>query len=160
MYANSAERKNGEPPAAVAACCCSRLLSTRYKAAMGYRPARRLMIPRAAVFTGILQHSHSTGFCSGATARALFSLRGGERAVASLGARGSRYRSAVSLRAPDASRLHRRRSPLNSRRRSRRLIRARVRPDARVSLFRQTAPWHRALPLFTRCSTHGTRAIV
>ncbi|EZA57690.1 hypothetical protein X777_00790 [Ooceraea biroi] len=33
---------------------------------MGYRLGRRLMIPLAAVFAGILQHSHSTGFCSGA----------------------------------------------------------------------------------------------
>jgi len=39
------------------------------KAAMGYRLGRRLMIPLAAVFAGILQHSHSTGFRSGATAR-------------------------------------------------------------------------------------------
>lgn len=47
------------------------VLSTRYKAAMGYRLGRsRLMIPLATVFAGILQHSHSTGFCSGAALRA------------------------------------------------------------------------------------------
>lgn len=56
---------------------------------MGYRLARRLMIPLAAVFAGILQHSHSTGFCSGATARALFSLRrrGTARRIARRGSR-------------------------------------------------------------------------
>lgn len=49
------------------------LLSTRYKVTDGlYSLVRRLMIPLAAVFVGILQHSHSTGFRSGATARIIF----------------------------------------------------------------------------------------
>lgn len=51
----------------------SELLSTRYKVTDGlYSLVRRLMIPLAAVFAGILQHSHSTGFRSGATARIIF----------------------------------------------------------------------------------------
>lgn len=48
---------------------CSNLFPPGIKAVMGYRLGRRLMIPLAAVFAGILQHSHSTGFRSGATAR-------------------------------------------------------------------------------------------
>lgn len=57
--------------------CSLELLSTRYKAAMGYRLGRRLMIPLVAVFAGILQHSHSTGFRSGATARIISRPRSG-----------------------------------------------------------------------------------
>lgn len=37
---------------------------TRYNTTMGYKLGRRLMISGPAVFADILQHSHSTGFCS------------------------------------------------------------------------------------------------
>lgn len=53
--------------------CSLEFLSTRYKVTDGlYSLVRRLMIPLAAVFADILQHSHSTGFRSGATARIIF----------------------------------------------------------------------------------------
>ena len=65
------------------------------KAAMGYRLGRRLMIPLAAVFAGILQHSHSTGFRFGATVRII--SRGALLAGARSGAVSS---SAVASAAP------------------------------------------------------------